>query len=40
MAWIVVQVLLIGLVFWLQPAMFLFGVVVLAMGMGAYRPAR
>ena len=40
MGWIVVQVLLIGLVFWLQPAMFLFGVVVLALGMGAYRPAR
>lgn len=40
MGWIVVQVLLIGLVFWLQPAMFLLGVVVLAMGMGGYRPAR
>lgn len=40
MGWIFVQVLLIGLVFWLQPAMFLLGVVVLAMGMGGYRPAR
>lgn len=40
MGWIFIQVLAIGLVFWLQPAMFLLGVVVLAMGMGGYRPAR
>lgn len=39
MGWIVVQVLLIGLVFWLQPAMLVAGAVVLALGMWAYHPA-
>lgn len=40
MGWIVVQVLLIGLVFWLQPAMLVAGAVVLALGMWAYHPSR
>lgn len=39
MGWIAVQVLLIGMIFWLQPAMFLAGAVVLALGVWAYRPA-
>ncbi len=38
MGWIVVQVLLIGVVFWLQPAMLVAGAVVLALGMWAYHP--
>ena len=38
--WIVIQVLLIGLVFWLQPACFLLGAVVLGLGLVAYRSDR
>ena len=40
MGWIIVQVMFIGLVFWLQPAMFLAGGLVLLLGMVAYHPAR
>lgn len=39
MGWIVVQVVLIGFVFWLQPAMFVVGAVVFALGFAAYHPA-
>lgn len=38
--WIIVQVMLIGLVALLQPIMFLVGVVVFAMGLGAYQSKR
>lgn len=39
-AWIAIQVALIGFVFWLQPAMALIGLVVTVLGLWALRPLR